>query len=68
MHTSASIHLRGTAEQTHAPRQATLNQAYAAHPERSPLTPVAAPTQRTWINQPVEQSQPTTYARLSHLT
>jgi transposase InsO family protein len=59
MHTPASVHF-GTAKQIHDQRQATLNQAYAEHPERftrrprPPKLPVVA-----WINQPVNQPQPT---------
>jgi transposase InsO family protein len=59
MHTPASVHF-GTAEQIHAQRQITLNQAYATHPHRfthrprPPQLPEVA-----WINQPIEQPQPT---------
>jgi putative transposase len=59
MHTPASVHF-GTAEQIQAQRQATLNLAYAEHPERftrrprPPKLPEVA-----WINQPVDQPQPT---------
>jgi putative transposase len=59
MHTPASVHF-GTAEQIRAQRQVTLNHAYAEHPERfthrprPPKLPKAA-----WINQPVDQPQPT---------
>lgn len=58
MHTPASVHF-GTAQQIHAQRQATLNHAYAAHPERftrrprPPKLPEVA-----WINQPIEHPQP----------
>jgi putative transposase len=59
MHTPASVHF-GTAEQIRAQRQVTLNRAYAEHPERftrrprPPKLPDSA-----WINQPVDQPQPT---------
>jgi hypothetical protein len=59
MHTPASVHF-GTAEQIRTQRQATLNQAYAEHPERfarrprPPKLPDVA-----WINQPADQPQPT---------
>lgn len=59
LHTPASVHF-GTAEQIQDQRQLTLNQAYAAHPERFPRRP--RPPQlpeAAWINQPVEQPQPT---------
>ena len=58
LHTPASVHF-GTAEQIHTQRQATLDQAYAAHPQRfarrprPPRLPEAA-----WINQPHTQEQP----------
>lgn len=59
MHTPASVHF-GTAQQIRAQRQVTLNRAYAQHPERfarrprPPKLPEVA-----WINQPVDQPQPT---------
>jgi putative transposase len=59
LHTPASVHF-GTAEQIHSQRQATLNQAYGAHPQRfarrprPPALPKAA-----WINEPIDQPQPT---------
>ena len=58
MHTPASVHF-GTAEQIRVQRQATLNRAYAAHPERFTRRP-HPPTlpEVAWINQPVEQPQP----------
>jgi putative transposase len=59
MHTPASVHF-GTAEQIHAQRQVTLNHAYATHPERFTRRP--RPPQLpevAWINQPVQQPQPT---------
>lgn len=58
MHTPASVHF-GTAEQIHAQRQATLDHAYAEHPERftrrprPPRLPEVA-----WINQPADQAKP----------
>ncbi|WP_338013450.1 IS3 family transposase [Saccharothrix sp. ALI-22-I] len=58
MHTPASVHF-GTAEQIRDQRQATLDRAYARHPERfarrphPPELPDVA-----WINQPVDQPQP----------
>ncbi|MBE1603172.1 IS3 family transposase [Actinopolymorpha pittospori] len=58
MHTPASVHF-GTADQIRIQRQHTLNQAYAAHPQRftrrprPPHLPEVA-----WINQPLEQEQP----------
>jgi putative transposase len=60
MHTPASVHF-GTAEQIQAQRQITLNHAYTQHPERftrrprPPKIPEVA-----WINQPIDQPQPTT--------
>lgn len=60
LHTPASVHF-GTAEAIHSQRRTTLNQAYAAHPERfahrpqPPVLPEAA-----WINKPTEQPQPAT--------
>jgi putative transposase len=58
MHTPASVHF-GTAEQIHIQRQATLNRAYAAHPERFARRPrPPALPEAAWINQPVEQPQP----------
>jgi len=59
MHTPASVHF-GTADQIRAQRQATLDAAYHAHPERftrrphPPQLPEAA-----WINQPTQQPQQT---------
>lgn len=58
LHTPASVHF-GTAEQIHTQRQATLDHAYATHPERftrrprPPHLPEAA-----WINQPIDQDEP----------
>jgi putative transposase len=55
MHTPASVHF-GTAEQIRLHRQATLDRAYAAYPQRftrrprPPRLPEVA-----WINQPTEQ-------------
>jgi putative transposase len=58
MHTPASVHF-GTAEQVQAQRQATLNRAYAAHPERFARRPrPPALPEVAWINQPVEQPLP----------
>lgn len=58
LHTPASIHF-GTAERTRAQRQATLNQAYAAHPERFARRPQPpAQPETAWINQPTEDQQP----------
>jgi transposase InsO family protein len=58
MHTPASVHF-GTAEQSGAQRQLTLDRAHTAHPgrfahrPRPPQLPEVA-----WINQPTEQPQP----------
>jgi transposase InsO family protein len=58
MHTPASVHF-GTAQQIHTQRQATLNRAYATHPERFTRRPrPPALPEVAWINQPVEQPQP----------
>jgi transposase InsO family protein len=58
MHTPASVHF-GTAEQIRAQRQATLDRAYAAHPQRFTRRPRPPRLPETaWINQPVEQEQP----------
>lgn len=58
MHTPASVHF-GTVEQIHTQRQATLNRAYATHPERFTRRPrPPALPDEAWINQPVEQPQP----------
>lgn len=59
MHTPASVHF-GTAEHIRTQRQATLNHAYATYPERFTRRP--RPPQlpeEAWINQPVQQPQPT---------
>jgi transposase InsO family protein len=59
LHTPASVHY-DTARHVHALRQTTLDQAYAAHPDRfarrprPPRLPDVA-----WINQPADQHQPT---------
>lgn len=59
LHTPASVHF-STAEQIRIHRQTTLDKAYATHPHRftrrphPPRLPTVA-----WINQPVEQAQPT---------
>jgi putative transposase len=57
LHTPASVHY-GTARQVRAMRQATLDAAYAAHPERfghrRPVPP-KLPTQ-AWINQPSRET------------
>ena len=57
LHTPASVHY-GTVGQVRAQRQATLDAAYAAHPERfgnrrpePPRLPQAA-----WINQPSQEA------------
>jgi putative transposase len=59
MHTPASVHF-GTAEQIREQRQATLDQAHAAHPHRFARRP--RPPQLpdvAWINQPTtQQAQP----------
>jgi len=58
MHTPASVHF-GTAEQVQVQRQATLNRAYAQHPERFARRPrPPALPEVAWINQPAEQPQP----------
>ena len=57
LHTPASVHF-GTAQQIHIQRQATLNQAYEAHPERFTRRPrPPALPEVAWINQPLEQPQ-----------
>jgi transposase InsO family protein len=59
MHTPASVHF-GTDEQIRAQRQATLNRAYAEHPERFTRRPRPPQLPETaWINQPANQPQPT---------
>ena len=57
LHTPASVHF-GTATEVRAQRQATLDAAYAAHPDRfghrrpaPPKLPTAA-----WINQPSREA------------
>jgi putative transposase len=54
LHTPADVHL-GRADQVRAQRQAVLDAAYAAHPERF-RRPPSAPCvpQATWINRPEE--------------
>ncbi|CAO5229563.1 transposase [Frankia sp. AgKG'84/4] len=65
-HTPASVHF-GTADQVQTHRQATLDAAHAAHPERFARRPRPPQLPDTvWINQPVP-SQPTEDP-LSHLT
>ncbi|KLL11290.1 transposase [Protofrankia coriariae] len=65
-HTPASVHF-GTAKQLQAHRQATLDRARAAHPERFARRPRPPRLPETvWINQPVP-SQPSN-DQLSHLT
>ena len=56
LHTPASVH-HGTAHDVRAQRQATLDAAYAAHPERF-AHPPQAPTLPTaaWINQPTGEA------------
>jgi putative transposase len=57
MHTPASVHF-GTAEQIQAQRQATLDRAHAAYPERFARRPRAPKLpEAAWINQPVDQPQ-----------
>ena len=53
LHTPASVHF-GTAAEIRAQRQATLDAAYAARPERFGHRPPAAPKlpDAAWINQP----------------
>ncbi|WP_438803156.1 AAA family ATPase [Frankia gtarii] len=64
--TPASVHF-GTADQVQAHRQATLDRARAAHPERFARRPRPPRLPETvWINQPVP-SQPDD-DQLSHLT
>jgi hypothetical protein len=59
MHTPASVHF-GTAQQIRAQRQDTLNRAYAEHPERFTRRPRPPQLPKVaWINQPVDQPQPT---------
>jgi putative transposase len=59
MHTPASVHF-GTADQIRDQRQATLDRAYARYPERFARRPrPPALPDVAWINQPVEQPQPT---------
>jgi putative transposase len=58
-HTPASVHF-GTAEQIQTQRQATLDRAHAAHPERFARRPRAPKLPEVvWINQPADQPQPT---------
>ncbi|WP_241835365.1 DDE-type integrase/transposase/recombinase [Pseudofrankia asymbiotica] len=65
-HTPASVHF-DTAHQVQDHRQATLDRAHAAHPERFARRPRPPRLPETvWINQPVP-SQPTE-DQLSHLT
>ncbi|WP_035925503.1 DDE-type integrase/transposase/recombinase [Pseudofrankia sp. EUN1h] len=65
-HTPASVHF-GTADQVRTHRQATLDAAHAAHPERFARRPRPPRLPDTvWINKPVP-SQPTEDP-LSHLT
>ncbi len=65
-HTPASVHF-GTADQVQTHRQATLDRAHAAHPERFARRPRPPRLPETvWINQPVP-SQPSN-DQLSHLT
>lgn len=54
LHTPASVH-HGTADQIRAQRAATLEAAYAAHPERftRPPSPPALP-EAAWINDPAK--------------
>jgi transposase InsO family protein len=69
-HTPASVHW-GTSGAVDDARQATLDAAYAAHPERFGRRPrpPKIPDQ-AWINQPVPTptNQPSTDLHLSHLT
>lgn len=59
MHTPASVHF-GTAEQIQTQRQATLDRAHAAHPERFARRPRAPRLPEVaWINPPADQPQPT---------
>jgi transposase InsO family protein len=59
MHTPASVHF-GTAEQIQTQRQATLDRAYLAHPERFTRRPRPPRLPEVvWINQPVDKPQPT---------
>jgi transposase InsO family protein len=59
MHTPASVHF-GTAEQIRLQRQLTLDHAYTAHPERFARRPrPPQPPEIVWINQPIDQQQPT---------
>ena len=58
LHTPASVHF-DTAKQIHTQRQVTLNQAYAAHPERFTRRPrPPALPKVAWINEPTDQPQP----------
>jgi putative transposase len=58
-HAPASVHF-GTAERIQTQRQATLDRARAAHPERFPRRPRAPKLPEVvWINQPADQPQPT---------
>lgn len=58
LHTPASVH-HGTAEQIRVQRQATLDAAYAAHPQRFTRRAPTAPQLPTsaWINDPSRQAQ-----------
>ncbi|WP_433274714.1 integrase core domain-containing protein [Actinosynnema sp. CS-041913] len=59
MHTPASVHF-GTADQIRDQRQGVLDRAYARYPERFARRPrPPALPDVAWINQPVEQLQPT---------
>lgn len=57
LHTPASVHY-GTVGQVRAQRQATLDAAYAAHPERFGHRQPQAPSlpQAAWINQPSQEA------------
>ena len=60
MMTPAMVHY-GTAAAVHENRQATLNIAYAAHPERfvrRPPTPLHLPKE-VWINKPIKSDEDT---------
>ncbi|WP_261570117.1 integrase core domain-containing protein, partial [Frankia gtarii] len=62
-HTPASVHF-GTASQVQAHRQATLDRAHAAHPERFARRPRPPRLPETvWINQPIQANQATTDCR-----
>jgi putative transposase len=59
LHTPASVHY-GQAEAVRQQRQAVMNAAFAAHPERfsQGLPLIAAPPDKVWINPPSQRNLP----------